>query len=220
LGDLFPGLELPTSEYGSLQTALDREMQRKKLQPHEFLFSKIIQLYDSQLTRHCNMLVGDTMSGKSTCWKVLTEAKTAMCKEDKIDGYNVCNTFVMNSKSITLSELYGAYDLQTFEWADGILSCIFKQCSESDRPDEKWILFDGPVDAMWIESMNSVMDDNKILTLINGDRIPLTNSMCLLFEVEDLAVASPATVSRAGMIYIDGASMGYMPYVTSWIEKR
>ena len=220
LGDLFPGLELPTSEYGDLQVALNRELERKKLQQHPFLMSKIIQLYDSQLTRHCNMLVGDTLSGKSTVWKVLTDAKTAMCKEDKINGYNICNTFVMNSKSITLSELYGAYDLQTFEWADGILSCIFKQCSESDKPDEKWILFDGPVDAMWIESMNSVMDDNKILTLINGDRIPLTNSMCLLFEVEDLAVASPATVSRAGMIYIDGASMGYMPYVQSWIERR
>ncbi|GMH50243.1 hypothetical protein TrRE_jg3287 [Triparma retinervis] len=220
LGDLFPGLELPTSEYGSLQKALERDLDRNGLQKHPFLIGKIIQLYDSQLTRHCNMLVGGTMSGKSTVWKTLTQAKTSMSKEDKEADVYPVSVHVINSKTITLSELYGAYDLQTFEWADGILSTIFKKCAEDDKPDEKWILFDGPIDAMWIESMNSVMDDNKILTLINGDRIPLTNSMALLFEVEDLAVASPATVSRAGMIYIDPSSMGWVPYMESWVQRK
>ena len=220
LGDLFPGLELPTSEYGSLQVALERDLDRNGLQKHPFLLGKIIQLYDSQLTRHCNMLVGGTLSGKSTVWKTLTQAKTSMSKEDKEADVFPVSVHVINSKTITLSELYGAYDLQTFEWADGILSTIFKKCAEDDKPDEKWILFDGPIDAMWIESMNSVMDDNKILTLINGDRIPLTNSMALLFEVEDLAVASPATVSRAGMIYIDPNSMGWVPYMESWIKRK
>jgi len=67
--------------------------------------------------------------------------------------------------------------------------------------------------------MNSVMDDNKILTLINGDRIPLTASMSLLFEVEDLRVASPATVSRAGMIYLDQSAMGFKPFLESWLDR-
>ena len=82
-----------------------------------------------------------------------------------------------------------------------------------------FIRTDGPVDAMWIESMNSVMDDNKILTLINGDRIPLTSSMSLLFEVEDLRVASPATVSRAGMIFVDQSEMGFGSFVESWLDR-
>lgn len=73
---------------------------------------------------------------------------------------------------------------------------------------------------MWIESMNSVMDDNKILTLINGDRIPLTNSMSLVFETQDLRVASPATVSRAGMIYIDASELGWRTYTESWIGAK
>ena len=68
--------------------------------------------------------------------------------------------------------------------------------------------------------MNSVMDDNRILTLINGDRIPLTNSMSLVFETQDLRVASPATVSRAGMIYIDSSELGWRTYVESWLQTK
>ena len=89
------------------------------------------------------------------------------------------------------------------EWADGVLSTIFRACATDEKPIDKWIVLDGPVDTLWIESMNTVMDNNKQLTLINGDRIQMSSHMSLVFEVQDLAVASPATVSRAGMVYVD-----------------
>jgi len=79
---------------------------------------------------------------------------------------------------------------------------------------------DGPVDTLWIESMNSVLDDNKLLTLNNGDRIGLSKNVRLLFEVQDLSVASPATVSRAGMIYMDLEEMGWRPFVNVWVHKK
>lgn len=82
------------------------------------------------------------------------------------------------------------------------------------------MVLDGPVDSMWVESMNSLMDDNRVLTLINGDRISLSESASLLFEVEDLAMATPATVSRASIVYCDFKEFGVMPYLDSWVSKK
>lgn len=82
------------------------------------------------------------------------------------------------------------------------------------------MILDGPVDTLWIESMNSVLDDSKLLTLQNGDRIALSSNVRLLFEVNDLGCASPATVSRAGMIFMDLDELGWEPYVKKWIESK
>ena len=68
--------------------------------------------------------------------------------------------------------------------------------------------------------MNSVMDDNKLLTLTNGERIKLQKFCAMLFEVFDLQYASPATISRCGMVYVDPKNLGYRPFYERWAKIK
>ncbi|XP_008209980.1 dynein heavy chain 2, axonemal [Nasonia vitripennis] len=216
--DLFPGIQVPTVDYDELIGYITNEAIKLKLQPIPALITKVIELYETKNSRHSTMIVGQSNTGKSATWRTLQNTLTTM-KRDGKPGFNVVHEFPINPKALNLGELYGEYNLSTGEWSDGVISSIMRKTCADQSPDEKWIIFDGPVDAVWIENMNSVMDDNKILTLINNDRITLPEQVSLLFEVEDLAVASPATVSRAGMVYNDYKDLGWRPYVDSWLEK-
>ncbi|XP_038624757.1 dynein heavy chain 2, axonemal [Tachyglossus aculeatus] len=217
--DLFPGIELPVIDYGKLKETIEQEMEQEGLQRTTFTVNKVIQLYETKNSRHSTMIVGTTGSGKTVTWRILQAVMSALCRAGD-PNFNLVREYPLNPKALSLGELYGEYDLSSGEWTDGILSNVMRTACSDEKPDEKWILFDGPVDTLWIESMNSVMDDNKVLTLINGERISMPEQVSLLFEVENLAVASPATVSRCGMVYADYHDLGWKPYVRSWIEKR
>uniref|UniRef100_A0A3P9L6B0 Dynein heavy chain hydrolytic ATP-binding dynein motor region domain-containing protein n=1 Tax=Oryzias latipes TaxID=8090 RepID=A0A3P9L6B0_ORYLA len=221
--DLFPALETPG--FLRLKVAVELELRRSGLQVTPFTVTKVLQLYETKNSRHSSMLVGKAGSGKSVTWRTLQNSLNELHNQSQ-PGFQLVQVFPLNPKSMSLGELYGENDLSTNEWKDGVLSASVWSllCSSNlfsdERPHEKWLLFDGPVDTLWIESMNSVMDDNKVLTLINGERISMPEQVSLLFEVENLAVASPATVSRCGIVYNDYADLGWRPFVQSWLDKK
>jgi dynein heavy chain len=155
--------------------------------------------------------MGPPGAGKSSTWKMLAKA------QDK-DGKKT-TVVDLNPKVTVTNELYGYVMLATREWKDGLLSKTLRTLGQVTDTNPKWVILDGDLDANWIESMNSVMDDNKLLTLASNERIPLKPHMKMIFEIRDLRFATPATVSRAGILYIsDSAGTQWRSYVKSWIH--
>ncbi len=167
------------------------------------------------------MIVGNANSGKTTCTQILAKGLTALNKKDNSNiNYRTIKRHILNPKAISMGELYGQINQLTQEWNDGLASSIMRQCVNQEDPNvNNWVVFDGPVDALWIENMNTVLDDNMMLCLANGQRIKLNSTMHMLFEVMDLKVASPATVSRCGMVYMLSEELTWKPYVLTWLER-
>lgn len=200
-----------------------------RLQATEGIISKSQQLFDTLTTRHGLMLVGFTMTGKSTVMESLMTALSNLGKRvhelEHLGGrylsyFTNTQRTICNPKSISMTELYGDVNPLTREWQDGVFSFIVRDLvkqAASGNTTRHWVVFDGPVDAIWIENLNTVLDDSKMLCLVNGERIRIPETISLLFEVQDLRVASPATVSRCGMVYVDEQTLddGWTPLLTT-----
>ncbi|CAG9819626.1 unnamed protein product [Phaedon cochleariae] len=221
VSDLFPRMVEEQIDYGILKESIRSASLRLGQEDVEEFVKKVIQLYETTVVRHGLMLVGPTGSGKTKCYEILKEAMTAIKGQPQPSGYpfQAVQTYVLNPKSITMGQLYGEFDLQTHEWTDGILPCLVRQGITAEDKDKRWYVFDGPVDAVWIENMNTVLDDNKKLCLSSGEIIKLRDTMTMVFEVADLAVASPATVSRCGMVYLEPGVLGLQPFIECWLKR-
>ena len=123
MSDLFPGVEPPIVDYGKLQVAIEAELDLAGLQKVPAIIRKCIQTYESKLTRHGKMLVGASLAGKTTAWTVLTKAMTRLKKEG-VEAFEAVRTCIINPKAVPSANLYGEYDLQTFEWTDGVLAKV------------------------------------------------------------------------------------------------
>ncbi|CAG8531180.1 10166_t:CDS:10, partial [Acaulospora colombiana] len=161
----------------------------------EMWMEKVLQLYQIQNIHHGLMMVGPSGSGKSLAWQVLLEALGRVGGTEGV-------SYVIDPKAVSKDALYGTLDPTTREWTDGLFTHILRKIIDNVRGESlkrHWIIFDGDVDPEWVENLNSVLDDNRLLTLPNGERLSLPGNVRIMFEVENLKYATLATVSRCGM---------------------
>ena len=214
LRDLFPSVKSPPkSTYPDVEKAIKESIDNAGLEHHPSWLTKVIQLYETSLVRHGIMLSGPTGGGKSAIFDILSTSLQASTGTQ----YRLIR---MNPKAITSQEMYGETDIMSGEWTTGIFAAIWQKYNNRSNAYNTWLICDGPVDTMWIESLNSVLDDNKLLTLASGDRFPMTENVALMFENENLNNASPATVSRAGIVYVSDTDLDWRPVVNAWIKKQ
>ncbi|VDM31178.1 unnamed protein product [Hydatigera taeniaeformis] len=208
IGDLFPGLPCPKSEDQELMEAIKDWLTSERFALLTNQVEKVMQLHNTMQTRQASMVVGPTCGGKSVIIKALFGAKKKI---------GVATSLItLNPKDRNVEELYGAFDSNTQDWRDGLLTRIFRDANKQSNKENFVILFDGDVDSLWVENMNSVMDDNRVLTLPNSERIRLQPTCFLLFEVGDLECASPAIVSRCGMVFVDPHDLDYSALWQRW----
>ena len=158
------------------------------------------------------VIVGPSGCGKTTIWKTLKQAYEKL-------GHNIV-THVMNPKSMPREQLLGQMNHDTREFQDGVLTASARLVVKEPQETICWIVCDGDIDPEWIESLNSVMDDNHLLTLPNGERISFGDNVNFIFETNDLRFASPATVSRLGMIFLSEEDVDVNRITKTWINKQ
>ncbi|CAF1346443.1 unnamed protein product [Rotaria sordida] len=212
LGDLFPALDVPCKHDLKFEEEVKRAALDLKLQSKDVFILKVVQLKELFEVRNPVFIVGNAGTGKSQIWKTLNQMY--------INHKRRSVAIDLDPKTVTNNELFGFINPTTREWKDGLFSTIMRDLANMTHDGPKRIVLDGDIDPMWIESLNTVMDDNKVLTLASHERIPLNLTMRLFFEISHLRTAASAIVSRAGILYINPQDLGWKPQVATWIESR
>lgn len=211
----FKGILFDSADHSDVLNELEKIGASKGLEITENWTSKALQLVQIQESHHGIMLVGEAGSGKSTIYKLVLEAMSVVQNVDHL-------SFVIDCKVMSKEALYGHLDTVTRDWTDGLLTSILRRIRANLRGELSkriWIVFDGDLDPEWAENLNSVLDDNKILTLPNGERIELPPNVRLIFEVDSLEYTTLATISRCGMVWFDQSLVGLGSLLRSFLHS-
>ncbi|KAK3577475.1 hypothetical protein CHS0354_032326 [Potamilus streckersoni] len=237
LKDVFAGLpEAPPHSLGQsarsrgidLEASLETQAAEKNLIPHKPWINKCMQLFSMSQVHHGIIIAGPPGSGKSSCIHTLVEGLSMAPRgvsrqsqssktSSRATGSNHklirINPLVVDDSSLMFGSLS-----QTGDWVDGIFT---NACRKANRNQSKtWICLDGPLHAGWADNFNSILNGDRVLHLKNGDKLFLSDNITIIFETDNLSEASPATVARSGIVFIDKDLVGWRPIAKAWLENR
>ncbi|XP_038123892.1 cytoplasmic dynein 2 heavy chain 1 [Cyprinodon tularosa] len=210
--DVFSGVNFTDVEDQILMDALKQVYQEAQLELIPSQLKKAMELNEQLRQRMGVVIVGPSGAGKSTLWRMLRAALNMTGK--------VVKHYTMNPKAMPRQQLLGHIDMDTREWADGVLTHSARTVVRELQDVNSWIVCDGDIDPEWVESLNSVLDDNRLLTMPSGERIQFGPNVNFLFETHDLSCASPATISRMGMIFLSDEDIDVGALVKSWLRRQ
>ncbi|EPQ11489.1 Dynein heavy chain 11, axonemal [Myotis brandtii] len=208
VGDLFPALDVPRRRAPHLEQMVRQSTLELRLQPEESFILKVQEPFLVLEPLGCVV---------TTPWLSDTEPRLRFTCYTNL---NMTLTYTVVQLEELLAVRHSVFVVGNAGTGKSLFSSILREQANLTQDGPKWIVLDGDIDPMWIESLNTVMDDNKVLTLASNERVALTPSMRLLFEIHHLRTATPATVSRAGVLYVNPQDLGWNPYVASWIDRR
>lgn len=165
-----------------LRTNLIDYLKSKHFHPDDGYVARIMQVYEILTSKQNAILVGDIFGGKTKGIRALYDLMS-----ESEGSLEIVNPSIFNT-----TELFGFMDVKYDLWKDGVLTNIFRELSMMDG---RWLIFDGPIESYWIETLYSILEENKVFTLGSGDFLKIRNSNSIIFEVGDLNQASPSLVN-------------------------
>eukprot|EP01135_Chromosphaera_perkinsii_P007968 Nk52_evm40s1073 gene=Nk52_evmTU40s1073 len=200
--------------------ALSEAMGIMNLQPGDVFVEKVRALYESVQTYSGVIITGSTMTGKTAIWQCLALTRGIMKRNSSgpdldVDVHKYIQTFVINPKALKRGEILGHFNGN--EWHYGVLSRFLKDLWETNNTTEPyWIIFDGPMDSVFMEDISSFLDESKTLFLMNGERIFLPPNITIIFEVETVSNVSLGAISVCGQVHAGSSVISWNLLLKSW----
>ncbi|XP_063982735.1 dynein axonemal heavy chain 7-like [Diachasmimorpha longicaudata] len=221
--DVFPGVHMFPPDYSHFLRVFEELSTSDVLQIPESFKLKLIQVLEMLHIKQSFIIVGEALSGKTKCLSILSKCLSLLhSKDDSLGGEVVIET--INQKSMRSKNLFGCNEMinTNKRWVDGICTLVLRKFTENKREvnefySRKWLIFDGPINGPWMDYLSTILDDHKTLFLDSGEGIKISEGISIIFETEDLKDATPAIISRCGVIHMDSDTVGWRSQVRSWV---
>ncbi|GBG24145.1 Dynein heavy chain 9, axonemal [Hondaea fermentalgiana] len=207
-----------TGSETELEIAVKEASAARELWPDQDFLSTVVNLEELLKVRQAVFLVGEAGAGKSECWRTLQRSRQLLKRKT--------STKVLLPQAHSADFFFGRLSHSNGDWEDGLLCKATRDCAtaptpEDGGPEENWIVLDGELSSIWFDSLNTLLDDNKTLSLASGERVSLPWHTRVLFELSTLEHMSPSAVSRAAIIHLSSAAGSqWRALIASWIQRK